>query len=163
MGKKWIVWPATAKLQMVVKYAHLGWAVPGETDRGRGRCRVARFLLLQHTKTAKNVPTDHKMYKKDLKCDKWQQNIPNRNKKYQHFPFQGLPKYTWIGNFGMKITLVWKYTIWQHWAIVWPNMFFFCTFDQWESSSSFATSSSSRASTYLEAYWSSPKLITRTP
>jgi hypothetical protein len=30
-------------------------------------------------------------------------NIPNGHKTYQHFPFQGTPKFTKIGISGMKV------------------------------------------------------------
>jgi hypothetical protein len=32
---------------------------------------VARFFLLQHTKTGKNIPNGHKMYRTDTKYTKW--------------------------------------------------------------------------------------------
>jgi hypothetical protein len=42
-----------------------------------------------------------------IKYTKWPYNIPNDHKIYQHFLFQGPPKFIQIGIF------VWKQTIWQ--------------------------------------------------
>jgi hypothetical protein len=43
----------------------------------------------------KNIPNDQKMYRMTHKR-------PNDHKIDQHFPLQDLPKFTQIGNFGMK-------------------------------------------------------------
>jgi hypothetical protein len=48
------------------------------------------------------------MYQLTIRNTKWLSIIPNGDKLYQHFPFQGHPKYTQIG-FWVR-----KYTIWQH-------------------------------------------------
>jgi hypothetical protein len=45
--------------------------------------RVARFILVQHTKTGKNIPNNHKIYR--------------------HLPFIDPLKFTQIGIFGLKI------------------------------------------------------------
>jgi hypothetical protein len=42
------------------------------------------------------IPIEHKI-------TKWPLNIPNGHKIYQHFPFQGLPKFTQIFIFGLQI------------------------------------------------------------
>jgi hypothetical protein len=72
------------------------------------RARVARFVLVQYTKTGKiyqittKLPNGHKIIK-------WPQNyqmatkLPNGHNIYlQHVPLQGLPKYTRIDIFGIK-------------------------------------------------------------
>jgi hypothetical protein len=38
-----------------------------------------------------------------IKYTKWDLNIPNVHTIFQYYPFQGPPKYTQIGNFGIKI------------------------------------------------------------
>jgi hypothetical protein len=63
---------------------------------------VARFFLVQLTKTVKNIPTDHKMYQMDIIYTKRLLNIPNGHKINQLFTFQGPPKFTQIGIFGLK-------------------------------------------------------------
>jgi hypothetical protein len=50
---------------------------------------VARFFLLQHTKTGENKPNNQKYIK-------WPQNIPNGRKIYRHLPLQVPPKFTQI-------------------------------------------------------------------
>jgi hypothetical protein len=45
---------------------------------------------------AKNIPNGHKIYAMAV-------YIPNSNKIFHHFPFHGLPKFTKIVSFGMKI------------------------------------------------------------
>jgi hypothetical protein len=70
---------------------------------GFWRFRVASFFSVQYTKTGdsyryKNttkLPNGHKIYQ-------MAENSPNSDKIYQHFPFQGPPKYTHIGIFGLK-------------------------------------------------------------
>jgi hypothetical protein len=47
-----------------------------------------------------------------IKYTKWPKYIPNGHKMYQHFPFQGLQKFTQSG------ILVSKHTIWQPWIAV---------------------------------------------
>jgi hypothetical protein len=61
--------------------------------------RVARFLLVQHTKMGK-IPNNHKN-------TKWSQNLPNGRKIFHHLPLQDPPKLTQIVIFGLK------YAIWQ--------------------------------------------------
>jgi hypothetical protein len=51
--------------------------------------RVARFYLVEYTKTGENIPNDQK--------------IPNGRKIYQHYPLQDPPKFTQIGIFALKI------------------------------------------------------------
>jgi hypothetical protein len=46
---------------------------------------------INYTKRPYVIPNDHKL------------QIPNGRKIYQHFPFQGSPKYTQIGIFGLKL------------------------------------------------------------
>jgi hypothetical protein len=48
-------------------------------------------------KGGRNYKNDHKINQTVVKFCKWPQSVPNRHKKYQHFPFQGLPKYTKVG------------------------------------------------------------------
>jgi hypothetical protein len=48
------------------------------------------------TKWPQNIPNDLKMYPMAIKYTKWQY-------KYQHFLFQGPPKYAQIAIFGVKI------------------------------------------------------------
>jgi hypothetical protein len=70
-------------------------------------CGVARFFLVQHTKTAKkykNIPNDPWIYPKTIKYTKW----PYLGIMYQNVSLQGIPKY--IKKLGF---LVRKYTIWQ--------------------------------------------------
>jgi hypothetical protein len=49
-----------------------------------------------------NIPNDQTLYQTAIKYTKWPQNIPNGHKIYQHFLFQGRPKFTQIGIFGLK-------------------------------------------------------------
>jgi hypothetical protein len=42
------------------------------------------------------------MYQSARGYIKWQSNIPNGHKIYQHFPFKGPPKCTQSGIFGLK-------------------------------------------------------------
>jgi hypothetical protein len=65
--------------------------------------RVARLVFVQTYQNGKNLPHDHKLYQTVIDYTKWVYNIPNGPKIYQHFPFQGTPKYTQIGIFGTKI------------------------------------------------------------
>jgi hypothetical protein len=67
--------------------------------------RVTRFFLVQHTKTGKNIPNNHKLFQIDTKYTKWPQKKPNGHKIYQHLPFQDPPKFKFIqiGIFGLKI------------------------------------------------------------
>jgi hypothetical protein len=66
--------------------------------------RVARFFMLQHTKTGKNVPNNQKIYQMAIKYAKWPKIY---QKDIKHLPLQGPPKFTQIWIFGLK------YTIWQ--------------------------------------------------
>jgi hypothetical protein len=43
-----------------------------------------------------------KMYQMDIRYTKWLINIPNGHAIYQYFTFQGPPKLTQIGSFGLK-------------------------------------------------------------
>jgi hypothetical protein len=60
-----------------------------------------RFLFVQGTKKGKNIHIEHRIH------------IPNDNKinkitvkyVYQLFPFQGPPKYAYVGIFGIQIYL----------------------------------------------------------
>jgi hypothetical protein len=52
--------------------------------------RVARFFLVQYTKSFKNIPNKykntpngHKTYQMTAKYTKWPQNLPNGHKIYQ--------------------------------------------------------------------------------
>jgi hypothetical protein len=65
--------------------------------------RSLYVVLVQHTKTGKNKQNDYKMYQMATRCTKGLSNITNGHKIYQHFPFQGPPKYTQIEIFGLKI------------------------------------------------------------
>jgi hypothetical protein len=60
--------------------------------------------LVEHTKTGKNIPNDHKMYQIARRYTKKLSSIPNGHKIYKHFPFQGPAKYTpKIGILGLKM------------------------------------------------------------
>jgi hypothetical protein len=63
---------------------------------GRVHDRVARFFLVQHTKTGK-------IYQKTIQYTKQPQNIPNGRKIDQHIPLQVPPKFTHIMFLGLKI------------------------------------------------------------
>jgi hypothetical protein len=75
---------------------------------------VARFFLVQLTKTGENIPNDHKIHQIPITFTKWPQTIPNGHKIYQHFPFQGPPKCIQMGIFGMKINHL---ATLSHWSI----------------------------------------------
>jgi hypothetical protein len=55
--------------------------------------RIARFLLIQTYQKGKIISNGHTLYKITMPS-----NIPNGHKIYQHFTFQGPPKYiqVWI-------------------------------------------------------------------
>jgi hypothetical protein len=72
-------------------------------ETARPSAKVARFFLVQHTKTGKIVPNDHKLYEMVTKQTKWRYDRPNGHKIYQHFSLQDLPKFAQIGIFGLKI------------------------------------------------------------
>jgi hypothetical protein len=44
--------------------------------------RDARFFIVQHTKTEKNIPNGHKICQMTTKYAKWPQNMPNGHKIY---------------------------------------------------------------------------------
>jgi hypothetical protein len=56
----------------------------------------------KHIKNGKNIPNYRKLNQMAIHCSKFPKNIPNGHKIYQHVPFQGPPKFTQIGIFGMK-------------------------------------------------------------
>jgi hypothetical protein len=60
------------------------------------------FSWSKHTKW-ENIPNYHKLYLTVITYTKWPYNIPNGHIIYQHYPFQGPPKFTQIGIFGLKI------------------------------------------------------------
>jgi hypothetical protein len=62
--------------------------------------RVARVFLVQHPKTGKNIPIDHKLYKITIKYTKYAKYA---SEIYQHFQFQGPSNSTQVGIFGMKL------------------------------------------------------------
>jgi hypothetical protein len=76
---------------------------------GRRFSRVARFLLMQFTKTGKNLPIYYKItkwpkiYQIAIKYARWPYSIPNGHKMYQHFRFRGPPKFSQSGIFGLKM------------------------------------------------------------
>jgi hypothetical protein len=64
--------------------------------------KVARFFLVQLTKTRKNVPNHHKIYHGAVNMPIGK-NRPNGHKIDQHFPLQDPPKFTQSGIiFGLK-------------------------------------------------------------
>jgi hypothetical protein len=65
--------------------------------------KVARFVLVQHAKTGKNIPNKYKIDQIDKTCIKWPQNIPNGRKIDHHRPLQDPLKFTQVGIFGLKI------------------------------------------------------------
>jgi hypothetical protein len=64
--------------------------------------RVARFFLVQHTKTGKNLQNDQKIYQMAINFFQWPNNRPNLHKIYPHFQLEYPPKFTQIGIFGLK-------------------------------------------------------------
>jgi hypothetical protein len=50
-----------------------------------------------------NIPKTGNIYPMTTNYTKRPSNIPNGHKIYQHFPFQGPPKFTQTGIFGLKI------------------------------------------------------------
>jgi hypothetical protein len=95
--------------------------------------RVARFFLVQtyqngkiYTKWPQTIPNCHKLYQ--MAAYVMFQMVINDQKFCQHFPFQGPPKFTQIGTFGLKInhlaTLVWprcKALPRQRWNRIWDE------------------------------------------
>jgi hypothetical protein len=65
--------------------------------------RVARLFSVKYTKTWRNVQKRSQHFQMATQYNKCPLNIPNGHKIYQYFPFQGPPKYTQGGIFGMKI------------------------------------------------------------
>jgi hypothetical protein len=87
--------------------------------------RLARFFVIQYTKTGENIPKDHYTnyqkaiqytktgenipkdhyinYQKAIQYTKWPKYMPNGHKIYPHFPFQGPPKFTQMWILGLKI------------------------------------------------------------
>jgi hypothetical protein len=66
----------------------------------RQGCQIFLDTIYQKGGKYTKVPLNVQMV---VKCTKWQYYIPNDHKIYQHFPFQGPPKCTQIGIFGLKI------------------------------------------------------------
>jgi hypothetical protein len=65
--------------------------------------RVARFFLVQHTKTGKYIPNRHKIYQMATKYAKRTYKRSNDHKIYQHIPLQVPPKFIQIMICGLKI------------------------------------------------------------
>jgi hypothetical protein len=84
------------------KFAQCGHPDPAEEKNG-AETRVARFVLVRNTKTGKNVPNEHKLYRNGNKKSQISVNIPNGQKIYQHFLISGPQKFKQIGIFGLKI------------------------------------------------------------
>jgi hypothetical protein len=63
---------------------------------------VARFFLVQHTKTGK-IYRKEKLISNEHKIDKLAVNTPNGQVTYQHLPMQDPTKFTQIVIFGLKI------------------------------------------------------------
>jgi hypothetical protein len=59
--------------------------------------RVARFFLVQNTKTRKYISTDHKISRMTTKYTKWTEHLPNGYKICHHLPLQDPPKFTQTG------------------------------------------------------------------
>jgi hypothetical protein len=64
--------------------------------------RVARFFLVQNTKTGKNIPNYYKLYQMSIKYNKRPLNWPSVHKIYQQLPLQDPPRFTQIWIFGLK-------------------------------------------------------------
>jgi hypothetical protein len=65
--------------------------------------RVARFFLVQNTKTRKNIPNYHGLYQMSIKYNKRPFNGPIVHKIYQHCKtIVRPPKFTQIWIFGLK-------------------------------------------------------------
>jgi hypothetical protein len=58
--------------------------------------KVARFFLVQNTKTGENIPNYHELYQMSIKYNKRPQNGPRVHK--MQYP----PKFTQIWIFGLK-------------------------------------------------------------
>jgi hypothetical protein len=67
--------------------------------------RIARFFLVQtYQKMEKYIPNDHTLYQTAVKQTNGNKMFQMIIKyQYQNFPFQGPPKFTQIGIFGLKI------------------------------------------------------------
>jgi hypothetical protein len=65
--------------------------------------RVARFFLVQYSKTGKNIPNDHKINPKAIKYTKWLSNIPNGKKYTNIFHSKALRNTPNLGFLGFKI------------------------------------------------------------
>jgi hypothetical protein len=80
------------------------------------RTRVARFFLVQHTKTGKIYPNYLKLYQMAINFTKWQRKRPNGLKNYKYVPFIARPNRDfWFENIGMyhlatliRTTYVWS-------------------------------------------------------
>jgi hypothetical protein len=59
--------------------------------------RVARFFLLQHTKTGKNRQNNQKMCQMTIKYTKWLQNKPHGHKLYNIFHCRTLHNFPEFG------------------------------------------------------------------
>jgi hypothetical protein len=64
--------------------------------------RVARFFLVQNTKTGENIPNLHELYQISIKYNKRPQNGLSVYKIYQHLTLQDPLKFTQIRIFGLK-------------------------------------------------------------
>jgi hypothetical protein len=64
--------------------------------------RVARFFLVQNTKTGKNIPNYRELYQMSIEYNKRPHNGPSVHKIYQHLPLQDPPKFSQIWIFGSK-------------------------------------------------------------
>jgi hypothetical protein len=64
--------------------------------------RVARFFLVQNTKTGKNIPNYHELYQVAIKYNKRPYNGPSVHKINQNLPLQNPPKFPQIWVFGLK-------------------------------------------------------------
>jgi hypothetical protein len=69
----------------------------------QSKFRVARFFVVQHTKSGKNIPKGHKIYLMVTKYTEWTLNRPNKHKIYKHCPLQDLQKFTQTGIFVLKM------------------------------------------------------------
>jgi hypothetical protein len=51
-------------------------------------CRVARLLLVQHTKTGENVPDDRKIIEITIKYTKWTEHLQTGHHIFLNLPLQ---------------------------------------------------------------------------
>jgi hypothetical protein len=64
--------------------------------------RVARFFLVQNTKTGEYIPYYYELYQMSIKYNNRPQSGPSVRKIHQHLPLQDPQKFSQIWIFGLK-------------------------------------------------------------